>query len=142
MSYKSALEAAGAIVLEFKEFGDYQGSWYAFVSYKDERGWVMGSYGSCTECDAFEAEFGDTDWHGCLEHIYQVDDCEFCVQQEAERQEDAKKRLVDFGQSYLSPLSKSSTLIEYLQPQVEWDEESESALKWIQSVDEQYSKVH
>lgn len=142
MSYKKALEAAGATILEFKEFGDYQGSWFAFVDYKSERGWVMGSYGSCTECDAYEAEFGDSEWQGCLEHYYHVDDCEFCVQQAAEHQEEFQKRLVSFGESYLSPVSTSAPILTTLDSAGEWDWESRDAAAWVRSIDEQYSKVH
>jgi len=52
MSYQDALMAAGANVIAFQEFGDWQGSWVALVEYKSERGWVRGSFGSCSECDA------------------------------------------------------------------------------------------
>jgi hypothetical protein len=57
-SYQAALEAAGAEVEEFKEFGSYQGDWWARVSFGGRRGWVTGSYSSYSGCDAFEAEFG------------------------------------------------------------------------------------
>lgn len=59
MSYEMCLEKAGATVVAFQEFGSYQGEWFALVEYNGERGWVEGSYGSCTGCDAFEAEFCD-----------------------------------------------------------------------------------
>ena len=58
MSYQEALEAAGATVHAFEFFGSYQGDWWAKVTYNGETGWVHGSYGSCSGCDAFEAEFG------------------------------------------------------------------------------------
>ena len=58
MSYEMCLEKAGAKVLAFQEFGSYQGEWYALVEYKGDRGWIEGSYGSCSGCDAFESEFG------------------------------------------------------------------------------------
>lgn len=54
MGYQSALEAAGVEVEEFREFGSYQGTWIAIL--KDGRV-VEGSYGSCSGCDAFQAEF-------------------------------------------------------------------------------------
>jgi hypothetical protein len=138
MSYKSAIEAAGAIVLEIKEFGDCQGSWFAFVDYKGERGWVMGSYGSCTECDAFESEFDSDYADGCLEHLTAVDGCEFCVQQGIERQE----RLASFGESYLSPISDLAVILKQLYSTSSWDEESAVAAAWVQSVDEQYNRIH
>lgn len=84
MSYEEALQAAGAEVLEFEQFGSYQGDWWAKVRYKDELGWVQGSYGSCSGCDAFESEFGCAEDY-CSEHAYQHnDDCPAC--------QDAKKK--------------------------------------------------
>lgn len=47
MSYKTALEAAGAKILEFNSFGTHQGEWVALAKYMGETGWVMGSFGSC-----------------------------------------------------------------------------------------------
>jgi hypothetical protein len=58
MSYKTALEASGCVVHEYITTGDYQGTWYALVEYNGKVGVVSGSYGSCSGCDAFEAEFG------------------------------------------------------------------------------------
>lgn len=54
MPYRSALEAAGYVVLDFAEFGSYQGDWLAHTT----QGIVHGFYGSCSGCDSFEAEFG------------------------------------------------------------------------------------
>lgn len=59
MGYQSALEAAGATVHVFEQFGSYQGDWWAKVTLPDGRkGWISGAYGSCSGCDAFEGEFG------------------------------------------------------------------------------------
>jgi hypothetical protein len=57
-SYDGALKAAGAEVHTFESFGTYQGDWWAKVTYKGKTGWVHGWFGSCSGCDAFEAEFG------------------------------------------------------------------------------------
>lgn len=70
MGYLEAMEAAGATVHEFKEFGSYQGTWLALVTYNGNTGWIEDSYGSCSGCDAFEAEgfgyeepvIGKTNW--------------------------------------------------------------------------------
>jgi hypothetical protein len=56
MGYSEAMETAGATVHEFKEFGSYQGTWLALVTYNGNTGWIEDSYGSCSGCDAFEAE--------------------------------------------------------------------------------------
>lgn len=84
MSYKKCLELAGAEVIVFQYFGSYQGDWWAKVRYNGQMGWVNGSFGSCSACDAFEFEFGDYghtgidgDWHSCF---FLYDDCEQCRQ--------------------------------------------------------------
>lgn len=79
MSYQQALEATGVKVLAFEETGDYQGTWFALTDNK-EFPIVIGDYGSCSGCDAFEAEFG---------YSYS-DDPSF------------ESRLKTFGQSYLN----------------------------------------
>ena len=105
MSYQSALEAAGAKILRFEQFGSYQGEWVALVEYKGETGWVMGSYGSCSECDAFESEFG---W-------------------DAEEQDDYQDHLKSFGEGYLNGLMTTEKTATYFDESAEWDAESESA---------------
>ena len=82
MSYGEALRAAGCTVLEFEEFGSNQGEWLALVEIDGERGVVEGSYGSCSGCDAFEAEFGWND----------------------DERGDYQERLADFGRGYLPAL--------------------------------------
>ena len=79
MSYQEAMEADGAKVLAYQTFGDYQGTWLAKVEYGGVLGWVSGAYGSCSGCDAFEAEFG-----------YSYED-----------EPDLKERMALFGRSYL-----------------------------------------
>lgn len=97
MSYDKALEAAGAEIILFEMFGSYQGDWWAKVKHNGVIGWVHGSFGSCTGCDAFEAEFGYDD---------------------DEDSPDFQKRLVDFGNTYMNPL--------YTQKQAEEIAEKES----------------
>ena len=82
MSYELCLEKAGAKVIAFESFGDYQGSWYSLVDYMGKRGWVTGSYGSCSGCDAFESEFKDA----------------YCID---ESDHDLERRYAEFGLSYL-----------------------------------------
>ena len=61
MGYRSAVEATGAIVHEYEQFGDYQGTWGMIVTHEGKRCLIMGAFGSCSGCDAFEAEFGYND---------------------------------------------------------------------------------
>ena len=112
--YKSALQAAGAIVHAYKHFGDWQGCWYAYVTFDGETGFTGGSYGSCSGCDAFEGEFGYYDEHD----------------------EDYEKRLADFGLGYLDcQLWTSGQLIARLTPEAEWDAAAEDAIEWVRSAE-------
>jgi hypothetical protein len=54
MGYSEAIESNGLKIKEMKEFGSYQGTWIAIL--EDGR-FIEGSYGSCSGCDAFQAEF-------------------------------------------------------------------------------------
>lgn len=106
MSYKLALETAGAVIKEYKEFGSYQGTWIAVL---ENGNIVEGSYGSCSGCDSFHAEF---DYHEILEeqedgkyyrNNYHWDEDELISKEEAEEiNEQYKQRLVNFGLSYLN----------------------------------------
>lgn len=130
--YSGALQAAGAVVLEFRAFGSYQGDWYALVDYKGERGWIRGCYGSCSHCDAFESEFGWSSDDGCDEHPYSShSDCADCKAKADEYQ----TRLASFGRSYCDGLQSADTICAELDERGEWDSESEEAARWIRSVD-------
>lgn len=94
--YKQALEAAGAIVTDFQEFGDYQGTWLAVL---DDGRVVEGSYGSCSGCDALLGEFdfkahehGDSDYYDPL-HDGPKDGCEECVE--------FQRKFKEFGEGYI-----------------------------------------
>lgn len=116
MSYQEALIAAGANVIAFEHFGDWQGSWVALVEYKGERGWVQGSFGSCSHCDSFEAEFGWFD----------------------EEEEDYQERLASFGESYLGGLQTTEQVAKHFDDDAEWDSDSEEAAEWIRETQQTY----
>jgi len=116
MSYQSALIAAGARVIAFQEFGSWQGEWYALVEYRGEQGWVQGSFGSCSECDSFEAEFG---W-------------------DAEQEGDYQSRLASFGESYLGGLQTTEQVLSQLAETSSWDSEAEDAIFWIRETQQTY----
>jgi hypothetical protein len=119
MSYEQSLEAAGATILEFESFGSWQGEWVALVEYRGERGWVQGSFGSCSHCDSFEAEFGWDD----------------------EEQDDYQERLASFGQSYLDGLQTTQAVVAYFDRSAEWDEDSQEAATWVRAAAERYEIV-
>jgi hypothetical protein len=110
MSYRVALEAAGAKVLDFQSFGSYQGEWFALVEFEGRAGWIQGHFGSCTHCDAFEAEF---------DYAYQDSP-------------DYQERLAKFGRSYLDDMMPAAYWIVQLRERAEWDSESADAADWIE----------
>lgn len=128
--YQEAMEAAGATVLAFDSFGSYQGDWLAKVVVNGETGFVQGSFGSCSGCDAFEAEFGYSE-SKCEEHQYDYDDevtdnCAGCVVARAEH----KVKLADFGQNYLNALQTYEEVLKYVTRE-DWDTESSEMAKWV-----------
>jgi len=58
VTYSTALEKAGAEVLAYGEFGSYQGDWLAKVRYQGREFWIHDYYGSCSGCDALQADMG------------------------------------------------------------------------------------
>lgn len=130
MSYQDALEAAGAKVLQFQEFGSYQGEWYALVEFNGETGWINGSYGSCSGCDAFEAEFGYKDEY-CAEHRwdYQRPACAECDKAKA----DQAAKLADFGKVYLGTILTQAQAETEAARHIEWDSDAREMLAYIKS---------
>ena len=129
MSYQAAMEAAGAKVLAFESFGSYQGEWFALVEVGGKRGWVSGSYGSCSGCDAFEAEVGDLDeW--CDEHAYKaVGGCRDC----ANAIEQAQVKLAEFGRGYLDRLLTQEEAEKDASANLEWDMDAEPMLAFVKA---------
>ena len=116
MSYRSALEAAGAEVLWFKEFGNYSGIWFAKVRYNGEEGWIKDWFGSCTVCDQFQAEFDS------------------CYDSE-ELPEDYQERLANFGKSYLGGILPAEHYLPALDEYAEYDQDAEEAAAWIRKIE-------
>jgi hypothetical protein len=140
MSYSQALEAAGAKVIEYEEFGSYQGTWMALVELNGERVIIEGSYGSCSGCDAYEAEFGYSSGKPSIEEgkFYKSgrtwDDEDECTEEEYNLSMVAyNKKLAEFGASYLlNPCDKEiiqTRLNNLLQDDWFSDEEAQG-LRW------------
>jgi hypothetical protein len=118
--YHGALMAAGANVKAFEEFGSYQGEWWALVEYEGQRGWVNGSYGSCSGCDAFQAEF---------------------VYDDKERWDDAAgkyvpnpeypAKLAEFGREYLGNIHSDQAAVNAAARNLDWDLEAEEMVEFI-----------
>jgi hypothetical protein len=113
MGYQQALEAAGAKIRAFKEFGSYQGDWFAIT---EDDYVIQGSYGSCSGCDAFEAEFG-YDSHNLTDKQYQ-------------------SKLASFGQEYLmNPEHLNITITRYTVKSEDeyWGAEDREIRDWLLS---------
>jgi glutaredoxin len=131
--YQSALEAAGATVLAFKEFGSYQGEWWAKVRHKRKTRWVCGSYGSCSGCDAFEAEFGYNE-DRCEEHRYDWEDekspaCDACKAAKAS----ATEKLAKFGAVYLEDTKTQSEAEKEALRNLDWDSDAQPMVDWLRA---------
>lgn len=136
--YQKALEAAGAVVIVFKEFGTYQGDWWAKVTYRGKHGWVQGSYGSCHACDAFQSEFGYA-FHEVNRNkapIYDIvyhdpfdddegfrDDCEIC--------RELKERFIKFGAKYLEDILTQEQAEVEAAKNITWDSDASPMLEFI-----------
>lgn len=129
MSYQEALEAAGANVIVFEEFGSYQGEWYALVTYGGETGWVNGSYGSCSGCDAFEGEFGFNGYSGG-DGFWDYEKDQYRAPTEEERK-DYQNRLADFGRTYLDGLMTQEQAEKAASQYMDWDSEAPAMLEFI-----------
>ena len=119
-SYEGALKAAGGIVLEFAQFGSFQGDWFALVKVNNNRILVGGSYGSCSGCDALQSEFD-----------YDYDAPDFPL------------KYSEFGKRYLeNPLDVDLNINKFTE-QMEWDQEAEDVLKFLIEVKKQmfYNKL-
>lgn len=113
--YDLALEMAGATILAFGRFGDYQGTWIAKVQLLDgTEAWVSGSYGSCSGCDAFEANFRDY-----LSGNEKTDD-------------QWRKELAEFGQGYLNNNTRTwDELMAEAQASADWDLDADEIIEFL-----------
>lgn len=130
--YQEALEAAGATVIVFKEFGSYQGEWWAKAAYNGETGWVSGSYGSCSGCDAFQSEFGYSGDERCPEHEHDYAFEGPCTNCDAKKAAMAEK-LAAFGKTYLDGLMAQDRAESAASENLDWDSEAGDMLDFIRS---------
>lgn len=132
MSYQQAMEAAGAYVADFEEFGSYQGDWWAKVEFNGRTGFVRGYFGSCTGCDAFQGEFGYHE-ERCDEHRWkrpeEFADCPSCKSKAASYQE----RLAAFGAEYLEDIQSAETAVMNASRNLDWDSDARAMVDWIKA---------
>lgn len=109
-NYKWALEVAGATVLAFSDFGSYQGDWLAKVEWDGKTGWIKDYYGSCSGCDAFQAEL-NRDW----EKGYK------------------KQEVIDFGRRYFHEIKTYEEVLEDVSRNIEWDMGADDMVKFMEA---------
>jgi hypothetical protein len=110
MGYDLALKQAGAKVLGFEKFGDWQGTWAAVVKYNDKFGVVTGSFGSCSYCDAFQSEFDDMGTFATADGEFYVDFEKVSEEAYNLKMADHDERLANFGLSYLTVVQDLSDI--------------------------------
>ena len=131
MSYKQALEAAGAEIHDFKYFGDYQGTWWANVTYQGHTGFIAGYYGSCSGCDSYEGTFNyDEMWCDLhkYERVSERSTCEDCQESETKYE----KKLAEFGRQFLDNIMTKEEAMSASNRYCEEDLESEECI-WIRN---------
>lgn len=139
MGYQSALEAAGVIIKEFKEFGSYQGTWIAITS---DNQVIEGSYGSCSGCDSFQSEFDYYDEPMIHEGKYYKsgnywDSEEECSKEEYEQAiQESKNKLARFGEFYVRTSESLDSIIDRYKKKIDdewaWEDDKE-IYEWLVS---------
>lgn len=115
--YAEALKAAGAEVLGFEMAGGWQGNWVALLRVGGELKALTGYYGSCSGCDAYQAEFGFESHvvvdHGGAETWHEPEDPDHFVAGCA-KCEEWRQKLAAFGAKYLAVAKAPSTVLDTL----------------------------
>lgn len=108
--YQEALEAAGVTVHAFEQFGSYQGDWIAHVTYGKQTGYIFGSFGSCSGCDAFQAEFGSR-W----------------------KDPATDAQLAAFAAEYLDAIVPFANALVTASVNLSWDFEAKAMVAWVEA---------
>ena len=131
-NYQWAMELAGAKILAFESFGDYQGTWIAKVIYNNSIRWISGSYGSCSGCDAFESEVetwhdsDDENYHSISNYIdIKFKDCAQC--------QVLLEGVKDFGKGYLEDERSYKQLLESAKERADWDYDVKDVIAFLEA---------
>ena len=116
--YSDALRAAGCEIIGYQEFGSYSGDWFAKVRYDGEVFWLHDYYGSCSVCDALQADMGYEPWN---------DDA-------PEEWADYNKRLAEWGARYLEPQERLTyeQALKVASENIDWDADAQDMVNWLQ----------
>ena len=129
MGYKECLEMAGAKIVDYEQFGSYQGDWIAVVEYKGRKGFIKDYYGSCSGCDAYESEFGYS-YHECGDDNYYSphysgykENCNICQTE--------KQKAINFGKRYLENILSYEEILENVSKDIDWDLEAQEMIDFV-----------
>lgn len=109
MSYRKALESAGAEIIAWGDFGSCEGDWWAKVRHNGHAKWVNGFCGSCPATDSFQNEFNGVD----------------------DSSEEYQKRLADFGRTYLDGWLTQEEAESIAGKDISWDTDAVEMLQFI-----------
>lgn len=117
--YQDALVAAGCNVLAYKEFGSYQGDWLAKVEKDGETFWVHDYFGSCSVCDALQADVGWEPWG---------DDS-------PEETAEYARKLRAFGERLIEPQERLTfdAAMAKASEHIEWDSNATEMVEWLKA---------
>ena len=130
MSYQETLKMAGAEVLAFSNFGSYQGDWWAKVNYQGQIGWIHGYFGSCSGCDAFEAEFW-AEGHYEDEENYEGHHDYYDLKERCVKCDELRAKLIEFGKGYLDNIISQEKAESIASENLEWDMDAQEMLDFI-----------
>jgi len=135
MGYRESLLKAGAQVLDYQEFGSYQGDWIAFVNFNGKKGFVQSYFGSCSGCDAFQSEFNYNE-DKCEEHRWDDDviECDECKAKKMSYEEKIK----NFGLSFLENILNYQEVYASVSENLEWDGNAKEMVDWVESKKSEY----
>lgn len=102
--YIRAIRAAGYEVIDYEEFGSYQGDLLVFVRKNGKHGFILESYGSCSGCDAFQAEVRN----------------------------DTPEEIKEFSIRYEDTMQSYDQALAYAKKHEQWDAEAKEMISWIQ----------
>ena len=102
--YILALRAVGFEVIDFEEFGSYQGDLLVFVRLNGVYGFIIEQFGSCGGCDSFQADCKDN----------------------------TPESLQAFGKQYLDAMKSYDQAFAYVSKHSDWDQEALKMKEWVQ----------
>lgn len=140
MDYSDALVAGGCEVLEYESFGSYQGDWWAVVLHDGVTKLIHGYFGSCSGCDAIQAEFDyvshDHYVDGLRQYFYDFNikavdmTCAQCL--------DIGTRFIAFGKQYVDDAFTPEEAVKAATQYSSWDSDAQEVIKWLKSAMEKH----